>query len=44
MNQKHSSGVVDALIGERVRSRRIQAKMSQTTLGKARVVTFQQIA
>jgi transcriptional regulator with XRE-family HTH domain len=43
MSQKHSSGDVDTLVGERVRSRCIQAKMSQTTLGKALGVTFQQI-
>jgi DNA-binding XRE family transcriptional regulator len=43
MSQKHSSGDVDALVRERVRSRRIQAKMSQPTLGKALGVTLQQI-
>ena len=43
MSQKHSSGDADALVGERVRTRRIQAKISQTTLGKALGVTFQQI-
>jgi len=34
---------IDILIGKRVRSRRIQAKMSQTFLGKAVGVTLQQI-
>jgi hypothetical protein len=33
MSLKHSSGHVDALVGERGRPRRIQAKMSQTALG-----------
>ena len=34
---------IDALIGERVRSRRMQAKMSQAALGEALGVTLQQI-
>ena len=34
---------IDALIGERVRSRRVQAKMSQAALGEAVGVTLQQI-
>jgi len=34
---------VEALIGERIRSRRIQAGVSQDTLGKALGVTFQQV-
>lgn len=34
---------LDALIGERVRSRRLQAKVSQCALGEAIGVTFQQI-
>jgi transcriptional regulator with XRE-family HTH domain len=43
MGPKNSSTDVDALVGERVRSRRIQAKMSQATLGEAIGVTFQQV-
>ena len=43
MGPKNSSTDVDALVGERVRSRRLQAKMSQATLGEAIGVTFQQI-
>ena len=34
---------IDALIGERVRSRRIQARMSEASLGEALGVTPQQI-
>lgn len=34
---------LDALIGERVRSRRLQARVSQSALGDALGVTFQQI-
>jgi transcriptional regulator with XRE-family HTH domain len=43
MGQKHNSTDVHALVGERVRSRRIQARMSQAKLGEAIGVTFQQI-
>ena len=44
MSQKdHSTTDIDVLIGERVRSRRVQAKMSQAILGEALGVTFQQI-
>jgi transcriptional regulator with XRE-family HTH domain len=43
MGPKHTSTDVDALVGERVRSRRLQAKMSQAKLGEAIGVTFQQI-
>jgi transcriptional regulator with XRE-family HTH domain len=43
MGPKNTSTDVDALVGERVRSRRLQAKMSQATLGEAIGVTFQQI-
>jgi transcriptional regulator with XRE-family HTH domain len=43
MGPKNSSTDVDALVGERVRSRRLQAKMSQATLGEALGVTFQQV-
>jgi transcriptional regulator with XRE-family HTH domain len=43
MGPKNSSTDVDALVGERVRSRRLQAKMSQATLGEAIGVTFQQV-
>jgi transcriptional regulator with XRE-family HTH domain len=38
-----STANIDTLIGERVRSRRIQAGMSQTTLAEALGVTFQQV-
>jgi transcriptional regulator with XRE-family HTH domain len=43
MSSKQNSTDVDALVGERVRSRRIQAKISQAKLGEALGVTFQQI-
>jgi transcriptional regulator with XRE-family HTH domain len=44
MSQKaRSADDIDVLIGERVRSRRLQARMSQDTLGKALGVTFQQV-
>jgi transcriptional regulator with XRE-family HTH domain len=43
MGPKNSSTDVDALVGERIRSRRLQAKMSQATLGEAIGVTFQQV-
>ena len=43
MGPKNTSTDVDALVGERVRSRRLQAKMSQATLGEAIGVTFQQV-
>jgi transcriptional regulator with XRE-family HTH domain len=43
MSRKHSPGDIDALVREGVRSQRIQANVSQTTLGKALGVTFQQI-
>jgi transcriptional regulator with XRE-family HTH domain len=43
MSSKQNPTDVDALVGERVRSRRIQAKMSQAKLGEALGVTFQQI-
>ena len=39
----YSTADIDVLIGERVRSRRLQAKVSQTVLGEALGVTFQQI-
>jgi transcriptional regulator with XRE-family HTH domain len=44
MSQKDRPAAdIDVLIGERVRSRRMQAKMSQAALGKALGVTLQQI-
>ena len=44
MSKKDSSTAeIDVLIGERVRSRRLQAKMSQAVLGEALGVTFQQV-
>jgi transcriptional regulator with XRE-family HTH domain len=38
-----STAEIDVLIGERVRSRRLQAKVSQAVLGEALGVTFQQV-
>jgi transcriptional regulator with XRE-family HTH domain len=43
MSQKHDTADIDALIGEGVRSRRIQAKMSQIVLGEALGATCQQV-
>lgn len=44
MSQKDRPAAdIDVLIGERVRSRRLQAKMSQAALGEALGVTVQQI-
>lgn len=40
---KNGSAAIDALIGERVRSHRLRAKMSQSGLGEALGVSFQQI-
>lgn len=39
----YATGEIDALIGERVRSRRLRAEVSQAVLGEALGVTFQQI-
>jgi transcriptional regulator with XRE-family HTH domain len=43
MSSKTNTADVEALIGARIRSRRIQVKMSQETLGEALGVSFQQI-
>jgi transcriptional regulator with XRE-family HTH domain len=44
MSQKiRPAADIDVLIGERVRSRRMQAKISQAALGEALGVTLQQI-
>jgi transcriptional regulator with XRE-family HTH domain len=44
MSQKdHPAADIDVLIGERVRSRRMQAKISQAALGEAVGLTLQQI-
>jgi transcriptional regulator with XRE-family HTH domain len=43
MSSKTNTADVEALIGQRIRSRRIQVKMSQETLGEALGLTFQQI-
>jgi transcriptional regulator with XRE-family HTH domain len=43
MSSKQNTVDVEVLIGERIRSRRIQAKISQETLGRALGITFQQI-
>lgn len=40
---RYSTAEIDVLIGERVRSRRLQAKVSQAVLGEALGVTFQQV-
>jgi transcriptional regulator with XRE-family HTH domain len=43
MGPRQSSTDVDVLVGERIRFRRIQSRMSQAKLGEAIGVTFQQI-
>ncbi|MEA2818274.1 MAG: hypothetical protein QOJ86_278 [Bradyrhizobium sp.] len=43
MSQNQNSTDIDALVGERVRSRRIQARISQAKLGEALGVTFEQV-
>jgi len=43
MTAKQNIADIESLIGERIRSRRIQVGMSQQELGKALGVTFQQI-
>ncbi|WP_375412604.1 helix-turn-helix domain-containing protein [uncultured Bradyrhizobium sp.] len=43
MSEKHDTADIDALIGERVRSNRIHANISQNVLGEALGVTFQQV-
>jgi transcriptional regulator with XRE-family HTH domain len=43
MTAKQNTADIESLIGERIRSRRIQVGMSQQELGKALGVTFQQI-
>ena len=43
MPAKQNTADIESLIGERIRSRRIQVGMSQQELGKALGVTFQQI-
>jgi transcriptional regulator with XRE-family HTH domain len=43
MTSRKNTADVEALIGECIRSRRIQAGVSQDTLGKALGVTFQQV-
>jgi transcriptional regulator with XRE-family HTH domain len=44
MSQKdRPAAEIDVLIGERVRSRRMQAKISQAALGEALGITLQQI-
>jgi transcriptional regulator with XRE-family HTH domain len=41
--QQRASGPADKKLGEKIRTRRVAAKMSQDELGKALGVTFQQI-
>jgi transcriptional regulator with XRE-family HTH domain len=43
MSSKQNTANVEALIGERIRSRRLQAGVSQETLGRALGITFQQV-
>jgi transcriptional regulator with XRE-family HTH domain len=43
MSSKGNTADIEALIGERIRSRRIQIGMSQIILGQALGVTFQQV-
>jgi transcriptional regulator with XRE-family HTH domain len=43
MSSKQNTADIETLIGERIRSRRIQAGVSQDSLGKALGITFQQI-
>jgi transcriptional regulator with XRE-family HTH domain len=43
MSQNQNATDIDALVGERVRSRRIQARISQAKLGDALGVTFEQV-
>jgi transcriptional regulator with XRE-family HTH domain len=43
MGSKQNTADVDALIGECIRSRRLQAGVSQETLGRALGITFQQV-
>jgi transcriptional regulator with XRE-family HTH domain len=43
MSSNQNTADVEALIGERIRSRRIQAGISQEALGRALGITFQQI-
>jgi transcriptional regulator with XRE-family HTH domain len=43
MTAKQNTADIESLIGERIRSRRIQVGMSRQELGKALGVTFQQI-
>ena len=42
-NPRRSTAEADALIGDRVRSCRLQAQMSQEVLGEALGISFQQI-
>jgi transcriptional regulator with XRE-family HTH domain len=43
MSAKSNTADIEAQIGERIRSRRIQVGMSQVLLGQALGVTFQQV-
>jgi transcriptional regulator with XRE-family HTH domain len=43
MSSKQNTANVEALIGQRIRSRRLQARVSQETLGQALGITFQQV-
>jgi transcriptional regulator with XRE-family HTH domain len=42
-NPKQTTAALDAQIGDRIRSLRIQARISQDNLGRALGITFQQI-
>jgi transcriptional regulator with XRE-family HTH domain len=43
MSSKNNTAELEAQIGERIRSRRIRARVSQENLGKPLGITFQQI-
>jgi transcriptional regulator with XRE-family HTH domain len=43
MSSKNNAAELEARIGERIRSRRIRARVSQESLGKPLGITFQQI-
>lgn len=40
---KKSGNPVDAIVGKRIRARRVEVRMTQETLGKVLGVTFQQV-
>lgn len=42
-SRQNGSHAIDALVGQRIRARRLELKMNQTELGKAVGISFQQI-